>query len=204
MKNLFLLILLLSIVFIADSASNTCGAGWVVMDSGTTENLYGICGSSNTDVFSVSHSGTILHYNGTSWSEMESGTTNTLTDVWCASESDVFAVGAEGTILHYDGLNWSEMESSATVTLKCVWGSSGNDVFAGGGDGTLVHYDGSSWSEMEIGITYRNLLNRQELVEHRVSIRRNLRAAWLPARLSDWSGSVPFECPQRRLPLCPL
>jgi hypothetical protein len=34
------------------------------MSSGTTERLYGVWGSSGSDVFAVGHNGTILHYGG--------------------------------------------------------------------------------------------------------------------------------------------
>jgi hypothetical protein len=63
--------------------------------------LYGVWGSSGSDVFAVGHSGTILHYDGTGWSAMISGTRNSLRGVRGSSGSDVFAVGWYGTILHY-------------------------------------------------------------------------------------------------------
>ena len=55
--------------------------------------LFGIWGSSATDVFAVGRRGTILHYNGSNWSPMTSGTTTDLVDVWGSSSNDVFAVG---------------------------------------------------------------------------------------------------------------
>ena len=63
------------------------------MTSGTTYHLYGVWGSSGSDVFAVGGNGTILHYNGSAWSSMTSGTTNNLLGVWGSSGSDVFAVG---------------------------------------------------------------------------------------------------------------
>ncbi|MFQ5826374.1 MAG: PKD domain-containing protein, partial [Dehalococcoidia bacterium] len=67
----------------------------------TTNPLYGVWGSSATDVFAVGIGGTIVHYNGTSWSAMSSGTTDLLWGVWGSSATDVFAVGIGGIILHY-------------------------------------------------------------------------------------------------------
>jgi hypothetical protein len=40
---------------------------WSAMDSGTTEDLYGVWGSSASDVFAVGWNGTILHYDGSTW-----------------------------------------------------------------------------------------------------------------------------------------
>jgi hypothetical protein len=122
--------------------------------------LYGIWGSSGSDVFAVGgrqstdSAGIILHYNGSTWSSMNTGTKKyllILTDVWGSSGTDVFAVGSSGTILHYDGNSWSEMESTVTNNLWGVWGSSGSNVFAVGEGGIIINYDGSNWSEIESG-----------------------------------------------------
>jgi hypothetical protein len=103
--------------------------------------LYGVWGSSGSDVFAVGDY-TILHYDGADWSPMDSGATGWLGGVWGSSDSDVFAVGQRGTILHYDGEVWSPMDSPADE-LWDVWGSSGSDVFAVGFAGTILHYSGA-------------------------------------------------------------
>ena len=46
------------------------GSAWSEMDSGTTDTLWGVWGSSGSDVFAVGDNGTILHYNGSTWSPM--------------------------------------------------------------------------------------------------------------------------------------
>jgi len=134
------------------------------MTSGTTNTLYGVWGSSGTDVFAVGASGVILHYNGVTWSPMTSGATQWLHGVWGSSGTDVFAVGSGGIILHYNGSTWSSMSSGMTLPyrdLNGVWGSSGSDVFAVGYESddypgivynNIWHYDGSAWSAMESGI----------------------------------------------------
>jgi hypothetical protein len=104
--------------------------------------LYGVWGSSGTDVFAVGGSGTIMHYDGSAWSAMSSGTTDLLFSVWGRSATDVFAVGGNGTILHHDGRAWSAMSSGTTNHLEGVWGSSASDVFAVGNGGTILHYAG--------------------------------------------------------------
>jgi hypothetical protein len=71
------------------------------MTSGTSNWLFGVWGSSGSNVFAVGDSGTILHYDGSSWSSMTSGTSNDLEGVWGSSGSNVFATGEGGTILHH-------------------------------------------------------------------------------------------------------
>jgi hypothetical protein len=99
---------------------STFSGEWVPMNSGTTNTLYGIWGSSSMDVFAVGYGGTILHYDGVKWSVMNSGTTKYLLGVWGSAGTDVFAVGEAGTILHFDGIDWSPMESGTTLNLYDV------------------------------------------------------------------------------------
>ena len=138
------------------------------MDSGTTEALIGVWGSSSSNVFAVGGD-SIIHYDGSSWSEMESGITASLYAVWGSSSSDVFAVGSGGTILYYDGSTWNEMDSGTNKGLWNIWGSSSSDVFAGGGDGTIMHYpaiptitslnpdQGTQGTTLDVTITGTNL-----------------------------------------------
>ena len=63
------------------------------MSLGVSNSLYGVWGSSSSDVFAVGNFGIILHYDGSSWSGMADGISNSLHGVWGEFSSDVFAVG---------------------------------------------------------------------------------------------------------------
>lgn len=130
-------------------------AGWVQIQSPAPgKSLYGVWGSSASDVFAVGEGGTIIHYDGTSWSQMPGATTQKLYGVWGSAGDDVFASGADGTIIHYDGASWTTMESGTKVPLNGgVWGSGKNDVFVSGEGGIILHYDGESWQPMTSGTT---------------------------------------------------
>jgi len=110
------------------------------MTSGITTDLYGVWGSSSSDVFAMGYGGTILHYNGSVWGSMTSGITTDLYGVWGSSRSDVFAAGYGGITRHYNGSAWGPMTSGTTNQLLGVWGSSPSDVFAVGNWGTILHY----------------------------------------------------------------
>lgn len=122
--------------------------GWSTQTSGTELTLYGIWGTSPTDVFAVGENGTILHCDGASWDSMNSGVSGVLFDVWGSSSTDVFAVGETDVICHYDGDSWSSMSSGVGKHLQGVWGTDNDSVFAVGYSGTILHYDGVSWSPM--------------------------------------------------------
>ena len=125
-------------------------AKWQQSNSVPTENtLYGIWGSSSTDVFAVGVYGTIVHYDGSRWTEMKSGTDRHLNDIWGSSSNNVFAVG-DSTILHYDGNRWSDINmGNYNLNFYGIWGSSDNNLFiVSHYSETILHYNGSSWTEM--------------------------------------------------------
>ena len=127
---------------------------WLKVETGTTQSLGAVWGTSASDVWAVGASGTILHYNGTSWSSVPSGTTRHLGAVWGTSPSDVWAAGTGGIILHYDGTSWSSVPSGTTESLADVWGSSSTNVWAVGSEVTIRHYDGTRWSGTSCGGGY--------------------------------------------------
>jgi hypothetical protein len=128
------------------------GASWVGQSSATENLLYGVWGSSGSDVFAVGEAGTVVHYDGESWTTQDSRTSDNLYAVWGSGPTDVFAVGGlEGTILHYDGEIWTQFAKDRTDSLFGVWGTSHNDVFAVGYSGTILHYDGTSWTPQASG-----------------------------------------------------
>lgn len=121
---------------------------WSPMTSGTTGALFGVWGSSGTDVFAVGVVNIISHYDGSNWTPMALPTGALLGGVWGSSGTDVFAVGllpdAFQRILHYDGVNWSVINSGSGARLRSVWGTSSSDVFAVGDSGSILYYDGSN------------------------------------------------------------
>ena len=112
------------------------------MDSGTTENIKDIWGSSSSNVFAVGSNGTFLVYDGYSWTAPMAGIfTFNFNAIWGSSGSDLFVVGDGGTIGHFGGsVPGGLMDSGTTENLNDVWGSSGADVFAVGANGTILHY----------------------------------------------------------------
>ena len=60
----------------ASAATVVSADGWGWQNPHPQANeLYGVWGSSASDVFAVGDGGTILHYDGSAWSAMSSGTT---------------------------------------------------------------------------------------------------------------------------------
>jgi hypothetical protein len=134
---------------------------WTLLDYQAPDELLGVWGSAEDDVFAVGESGTIVHFDGHDWSGMESGTTAILSGVWGSSSTDVYAVGYTGSgpdsvVLRYDGIEWSDMETGLGARLNAIWGSSATDIYAVGGyrigyrdfEGAVFHFDGEAWTEV--------------------------------------------------------
>jgi hypothetical protein len=138
------------------------GNYWRALDAaegcGCGELLYGVWGTSGSDVWVVAEYGTVRHWTGGDWVAQTDSVlgTNDLHGVWGTSNSDLWAVGDAGQIVHYDGGAWTgyQADSVATDALSGVWGSGSSDVWAVGENGTLVHWDGSNWLRQDLGVTY--------------------------------------------------
>jgi hypothetical protein len=94
---------------VGDQSILRCSGVLCANESATvTDNLFGIWGTSPTNIFAVGRSGQILRYNGSSWTRMASPTTRALGNVSGSSASDVWAVG-DSVLLHFDGSAWSQV-----------------------------------------------------------------------------------------------
>lgn len=118
--------------------------------------LYGVWGSSATDVYAVGDNGAAFHFDGTSWTSLNIGAgTQTLYSVWGSAADDVYALGINfgagtSTIYRFDGTGWSPLGSYST--LFDLHGVSRGDVYAVGPAGVIRHsIDGGAFDEVDSG-----------------------------------------------------
>jgi hypothetical protein len=130
----------------------------VVAGSGA---LYGIWGTSATNIFAVGNGGRILHFDGSAWTAMSSPTGARLSRVWGSAPADVWAV-ADTAVVHYDGRAWNavtpkvissrattySLNSSNSATDNGLWGLGPREVYVGAWYGQILRTDGASWGEM--------------------------------------------------------
>ncbi|MGE3670503.1 MAG: hypothetical protein AB7K71_12630 [Polyangiaceae bacterium] len=114
-------------------------------------NISLIWGTAPNDVFFVSTTRGILHWNGTTLVEMPQGKPGTVTDIRGTSHSDVWAVGEDGLVVHFDGQKWSKPQALVPPTdpaaLRKLDGTSTEDVWAVGGN-LAAHFDGTAWTNL--------------------------------------------------------
>ena len=148
--------------------------GWSDVYTGVEENLLGVWGSSENDVYIVSgiDEGRITHYDGNSWEYVGSNVKlPSIRGIWGSSADNIYVVGRayiedtnpdpmiwngvfrqEG-IYHFDGVSWKEEDMlDFKYPLDEIWGSSADDVYVTATqDKTVFHYDGNSWEILEMG-----------------------------------------------------
>ena len=117
---------------------------WTPHDTGTTQTLHALWGSSEENLFAVGWWGTVLHFDGTTWSTLARLTTHDLYGAWGGGDDQLLAVGAAGTVLYYDGARWDLQASGTTANLFGVWGSSAVRVYISG-EGTII--SGERWPQ---------------------------------------------------------
>lgn len=113
----------------------------------TTGVLWGLWGTSASDVWTVGENGVILRWNGASWTQATAlaGTTG-LNAVWGSGARDVWFAGDGGLLIHFDGTTFTASTLSPAVgTVYGLWGSGASDIWAATTSGAY-HYDGSSWA----------------------------------------------------------
>ncbi len=126
--------------------------GWTWTKGPQGADLYGVWGSSASDVWFVGAAGTIMHFDGHAFTASDSGSSAELRGVWGSAANDVWAVGrpywaaGDAEILHFDGSAWSVSQKIPTSELYAVWGSAANDVWAVGVKGLTAHFDGKTWT----------------------------------------------------------
>lgn len=124
------------------------GVTWSTINTGTPQSLFGVWGSSDTDIWAVGgtagSASAIIHYDGQSAKVVISPTIQKLNAVWGSANNNIYAVGDGGAILHYDGTNWTAT-SSGVENLLSVWGSGPGDLWASGNNHTLLRNQGSGW-----------------------------------------------------------
>jgi hypothetical protein len=120
--------------------------------------LYGVWGTSATNIYAVGAGGRILNFNGTSWSAMNSPTRARLSRVTGSSAKDVWAAG-DTVLLHFDGTDWKTITSSVgpgprapyyqspQTFQTALWAASAREIYYGSWFSRIVRGGVIGWEE---------------------------------------------------------
>lgn len=136
------------------------GSAWSALDTGTEEDLWGVFGFSNDDIWVVGGDADvgdplILHYDGSAFAEVElpeeqnpRGAT-TLFKVW-GIEDQLWIVGQKGTLLQRQGDDWVFQSGGAEANQDFVsldgWSADDVVVVGGRGNAKVATWDGAAWT----------------------------------------------------------
>ena len=124
-------------------------SGWAQEPLPPAHPLYGLNGSSSTNVYAVGDTGTILHYNGTAWSPQASPRNVLLRSVWTAESG----AGLHRRRIRDDpGLDGHGMGRDGESHDRPSCGTCGDcrpaTCYAVGDSGIVLNFDGSRWNRM--------------------------------------------------------
>ena len=124
------------------------GDSWLELETGVTEHLNGISGSTANDLMAVGNTGTIIQWDGAKWLPSDSGTTENLYGIWVQSGSLAYASGSGGTLLKWNGFTWQPEPSGTAQTIRCIHGI-GPEYIIAAGDGVLLKKtDTTEWTTL--------------------------------------------------------
>ncbi len=146
-------------VGIEGSVASWDGSSWTVLDPGTDENLWGVWGESEDDVWIVGGTPdaaepTILHYDGSTFTPVALDPAQNprgahqLFKVW-GVDGRTWAVGEAGLLLELINDQWTAVSAGAQADQDFVslWGPDSEHVVAVGGrsNGRVASFDGTAW-----------------------------------------------------------
>jgi hypothetical protein len=154
-----LILIALMLLPLCIMAERDAAAQWSQMtfSAGTGGLLYGVWGTSATNVYAVGQTGQIIHYDGdgdddgvsdTRWdAPMVTPAAFDLYAIWGAGASNIYAVGQGGTVLNFGGANWTDLSVVVPggADIYGVWGTSSSDVFITDVTGIVCHGVGPAW-----------------------------------------------------------
>jgi len=91
------------------------GKQWSPMDSGTIKALYGVWGSSPSDLCATGEGGILLCFDGKTRLSYTAGAGKDLHALWGTASNNIYAVGMSGTIAHNAGSGFVT-EASGTLS----------------------------------------------------------------------------------------
>lgn len=136
------------------------GTSWSRLETGVTQDLWGVFGFAPDDVWVVGDifSGAapfFLHWNGGGFEQVpidpaqNDRSATSMFKVW-GIDGTLFAVGDKGLFLQYTGGSWTRVSGGADANddMVSLWGTDADHIVAVGGrsNARVAEWDGTSWT----------------------------------------------------------
>jgi len=138
------------------------GESWSREQAPTDQDLWGVWGSSPSDIWAVGGSTddgvpTILRDSGSGFEavevpDLQRPGVGVFFKVWGSGPGDVYIVGQHGAVLHWDGSHLEELLVGVGQDLIGVWGTGPDQVAVVGGRGNAqaALWNGAEWTTVDL------------------------------------------------------
>ena len=128
-----------------DSAVGFLADGlWTVSAHDSRKALYGVSGTSMTDIWAVGERGLVTHWDGTAWTDHSVGTSASLWAVTAVSSDNVYVVGNNGMAFQFDGTDWNRLFTGVENNLYAMSITESGAVWAAGNRGIVLRHNPAS------------------------------------------------------------
>ena len=135
------------------------GGDFESVETGVKKNIYGMWGTSSSNVYAVGAVGTLWHWDGGGWTQQAnplaaSGSTFDWRGIHGTDSQNIFAVGSAGAAAVFNGTVWKAVPVANAENLTGVFastgtgGSGGISVFASGQSGIFTYNGTSGWQKV--------------------------------------------------------
>ncbi len=160
------------------------------MDSGTTDNLFAVHGTSASNVVAVGSRGTVIRYNGDSWQRVSNTFEKRLNAVLVESETRFFVAGGFGSAGIFDNGQWKAINTSYDLKFTDLAYDSTGGLLALTDErpALIVRYNGHRWATLYQAPTAVNLRKFEVTRSGRVMIACG-------TRVKSTKGTDPYRLP---------
>ena len=167
-------ILFLVLFLVYNVINNEVKAQWVQQNSGTTNDLYGVCFTDANHGVAVGLNGIIIRTvnGGILWQNASSPTTNHLVTVCFPSPGVGYAAGYSGTIVKTinGGSDWTILNSGTLSYINSLHFFNDTVGFAAGNNDLIIYTNdgGSTWSPKTNGTNSNQNINKLSFISSQI------------------------------------
>ncbi|MBX9856393.1 MAG: Ig-like domain-containing protein [Gemmatimonadaceae bacterium] len=122
------------------------GSAWARQNTPTNQTLFGVSGSSSSNVVAVGSSGTLLRFNGSTWQNVNSGNSADFYGVaGSAANGGRQFIASDVGLLQLDGNSVSPVSTPYAPRLYGVSVDGSGNAWTSGQRGSVMRFTGSSW-----------------------------------------------------------
>ncbi|HRI50502.1 MAG TPA: hypothetical protein PLW65_10005 [Pseudomonadota bacterium] len=144
--------------------------------------LFGVWGTSPSDIWAISYPNSIVHWDGQSWHTSKAASGPALYTIAGLGANNIWVVGDNGTVYRWDGASWTQQAVPSTTNFYGIWVENASQVWVAGNQGLIYRGDGVNWNLSLMDGTYGNFLSLSGVDPQHIWAVSNM------GRIAAWNG----------------